>query len=118
MGRFDALTQIEENQAPAMKPVTPLVVPAPSGENNSPLSTPAQPQSGKKQRTGGKKPATRQTGKSINALQPKQDKFDKYSTYLRPGYKRELKSIANDRDCKAYEVLDEALTLFFEARKK
>jgi hypothetical protein len=64
------------------------------------------------------KPADRQTDKSINALQPKQGKFDKYSTYLRPGYKKEMKSIALERDCKDYEVLDEALTLFFDTRKK
>jgi hypothetical protein len=74
-----------------------------------------QPQTGKKQRANGKKPAIT---KSINALQQRQDKFDKYSTYLRPGYKKELKSIALERDCKDYEVLDEALTLFLEARKK
>jgi hypothetical protein len=83
----------------------------------SPASTPAppQPQSGKKQNTPLNKPAT---GKSMNALQVKQEKFEKYSTYLRPGYKKILKSISNDRDCKSYEVLDEALTLFFESRKK
>jgi hypothetical protein len=77
-----------------------------------------QPEKEKKQRTNGKKPANQQTSKSINALQLKQDKFEKYSTYLRPGYKKILKNIANDRDCKSYEVLDEALTAFFEARRK
>jgi hypothetical protein len=99
-----------EEQEKATRPpgatVTPPVVKTP------------QPKSGKKQRMNGKKPTNQQTPKSINALQLKQDKFDKYSTYLRPGYKKELKSIALERDCKDYEVLDEALTLFFDSRKK
>jgi hypothetical protein len=81
------------------------------------LETP-QPEKEKKQRTNGKKSATQQTPKSINALQLKQDKFEKYSTYLRPGYKKVLQTIALEQDCKDYEVLDEALTVFFEARKK
>jgi hypothetical protein len=96
----------EEQEKAARPPVATITAPV--------LESP-QPQTGKKQRANGKKPAIT---KSINALQQRQDKFDKYSTYLRPGYKKELKSIALERDCKAYEVLDEALTLFLEARKK
>ena len=112
MGRFDALTQLEETQVPAEKPSTQ------PPEESSPVSEEPRLPSEKKQAPNGKKPARRHTGKSINALQLKQDKFDKYSTYLRPGYKKELKSIALERDCKDYEVLDEALTFFFDTRKK
>jgi hypothetical protein len=112
MGRFDALTELEENQVPAEKPSA-----QPLEDNSLALDTP-QPQPAKKPRGNGKKSATRQPSKSINVLQSKQDKFDKYSTYLRPGYKKVLKSLALERDCKDYEVLDEALTLFFEARNK
>jgi hypothetical protein len=110
MGRFDALTELDDNQVPAKKPSTQ------PPEDTSPVLDLPLPQGEKKQSSNGKKPANRQTGKSINALQTKQDKFEKYSTYLRPGYKKILKNIANDRDCKSYEVLDEALTAFFEAR--
>jgi hypothetical protein len=131
MGRFDILTQLEEKQpsARADTPVPPSSErsPAPAIQETheqaptTPLgdtTSPTQPASGKKQRASGKNPAPQQPGKSINALQPKLDKFEKYSTYLRPGYKKILKNIANDRDCKAYEVLDEVLTAFFETRKK
>jgi hypothetical protein len=142
MGRFDALTQLDENQAPVESldttPVDPAKThsPAPQQENlviqeaqkNDPgthspiaishLATTQQSQTGKKQSTNGKKPANMQTGKSLNAMQQKQDKFEKYSTYLRPGYRKLLKSIALERDCDAYEILDEALTLFLEIRKK
>jgi hypothetical protein len=96
----------EKAPRPLEAPITPPVVETPQAET------------GKRQRTNSKKPANQQTPKSINAVQLKQDKFDKYSTYLRPGYKKELKSIALERDCKDYEVLDEALTLFFDSRKK
>jgi hypothetical protein len=112
MGRFDALTELDENQAPAKKPSTQ------SPEDRSPLADELELQSAKKQTANGKKPASRQTGKSINALQPKQDKFEKYSTYLRPGYRKMLKSLALERDCDAYEILDKALTLFFDNPKK
>jgi hypothetical protein len=84
----------------------------------SPVSDMPQPHPGKKQSANGNKPTNLQTSKSLNALQVRNDKFDKYSTYLRPGFKKELKSIALERDCKDYEVLDEALSLFFQARKK
>jgi hypothetical protein len=96
---------------------TPKNTPAasPLGDH-APVSSP--PQVTKKQRLPAKKPASQQLSKSINALQPKQDKFEKYSTYLRPGYRKMLKSLALERDCDAYEILDEALTAFFEARKK
>jgi hypothetical protein len=112
MGRFDALTQLEETQVPVKKPST-----QPPDES-FPVSDEPHPPSEKKQAPNGKKPASKQTGKSINALQSKQDKFEKYSTYLRPGYRKMLKSIALERDCDAYEILDEALTAFLEARKK
>jgi hypothetical protein len=112
MGRFDALTELDENQVPAKKPSTQ------SPGDISPLADEPQLQLEKKQTANGKKPASRQAGKSINALQPKQDKFEKYSTYLRPGYRKMLKSLALERDCDAYEILDEALTLFFDNPKK
>jgi hypothetical protein len=112
MGRFDVLTELEENQVPAEKPSA-----QPPEDTSSVLDIP-QPQGEKRRNSNGKRPVNRQASKGINALQAKQDKFEKYSTYLRPGYKKILKNIANDRDCKSYEILDEALTAFFEARDK
>ena len=130
MGRYDALTELEEKQpleavdvplpqhSPAsMIQETPAKAPPASPfSNHTPPPSPSQ--AGKKQRMPAKNPEIQQPSKSVNALQSKLEKFDKYSTYLRPGYKKLLKTIANDRDCKSYEVLDEALTAFFEARKK
>jgi hypothetical protein len=81
----------------------------------SPASTPPQPQSGKNQHAPENKLAT---GKSGNTLRLKEGKYEKYSTYLRPGYKKELKLIAADRECTAYDLLDEALTLYLSTLKK
>jgi len=62
--------------------------------------------------------ATPQKAKTTNNQQSSGDKFQKYSTYLRPGYKKELKSIALEHECKDYEILDEALTLYIKNLKK
>src|SRR5215218_5025474 len=52
-------------------------------------------------------PQKLEISKTTNEQQTKGEKFEKFSTYLRPGYKKELKIIALDKDCKDYEVLDE-----------
>jgi hypothetical protein len=58
------------------------------------------------------------TSLPVTTKQTKSDIFDKYSTYIRPGYKRALKLIALEKDCKDYEVLDEALSLYIDSGKK
>ncbi len=113
MGRFDALTELENNQQPTQQPsVQPSAVPSPVG------ATPQPPGEKKQSATTSKRQPPKQPGKSMNALQPKLDKFDKYSTYLRPGYKKELKLLAAELDRKDYELIDEALTLYFANHKK
>jgi hypothetical protein len=130
MGRFDALTQLEDKQPLVDKEKT-------TGEtvneldNSSKKRSPARLPDNKQNSESvtspeqesplipkGGKPASQQASKSLNASQLKQAKFDKYSTYLRPGYKKELKAISNERDCKDYEILDEALTIYFANLKK
>jgi hypothetical protein len=59
-----------------------------------------------------------QIGKDVPIEQFNGGKFDKYSTYLRPGYKKILKSISLERECKDYEVLDQALEKYFDSLKK
>jgi hypothetical protein len=133
MGRFDALTQLEEKQSqkqenPAVPPL-PLPTPPQAGQetqdntrpassrgDNSPPSASVQPE--RKQRAPAKKTEALQPSKSSTTLQLKQGKYEKYSTYLRPGYKKELNVIAAQRECNAYDLLDEALTLYFSTLKK
>ena len=55
---------------------------------------------------------------TLNGQQPKTDKFEKYSTYLRPGYLKKIQFLALDKDCADYEIVDEALTQYFSSLKK
>jgi hypothetical protein len=53
------------------------------------------------------KPANPQTG----------NKLDKYSTYIRADYKKELKRLALETDRSDYEVLEEAVAFYLQHRK-
>jgi hypothetical protein len=55
---------------------------------------------------------------TLNGQQDKANKFEKYSTYLRPGYLKKIKLAALEKDCDSYEILDEALTHYFDGLKK
>jgi hypothetical protein len=83
------------------KPRTPHTVPS------SPASEPAR-----------KSPAGKSVRPTLNRQQDKVNKFDKYSTYLRPGYLKMIKLAALEKECDSYEILDEALTLYFDGLKK
>src|SRR3954453_8576603 len=50
--------------------------------------------------------------------QSKTQEFEKYSTFIRSTHKRKLKMIALEKDCKDYEVLDEALATYIAGYKK
>jgi hypothetical protein len=65
-----------------------------------------------------KSPASKIIRPTVNRQQDKANKFDKYSTYLRPGYLKKIKLAALEKDCDSYEILDEALTLYFDDLKK
>src|SRR3954453_18046034 len=83
------------------------------------LPPPLSPiQNDKQQETPTLSPQKPDNEKAPSVQEPKDEKFDKYSTYLRPGYKKELKMTALERDCKDYEILDEALSAYFKNLKK
>jgi hypothetical protein len=67
--------------------------------------------------SGAAKPLHKNASVSTHVITP-QDKVDKYSTYIRPGYKKEIKMIALEKECKDYEVLDEAISMYLASRKK
>jgi hypothetical protein len=74
----------------------------------------------KDQKNGGVGAVTEQVPPRItlNSQQPKADKFEKYSTYLRPGYPKKIKLLAVENDCDSYEIIDVALTQYFDDLKK
>src|SRR5215218_11377952 len=97
-------------QKPAASPFQPASTPERADSSPAPVavSRPVLPSLEKPQQTV-------QDAKTTNAQQTKAEKFDKYSTYLRAGYKKELKIIALEKDCKDYEVLDEAITMYIKS---
>lgn len=118
MGRFDALTQIEE------KPITPT----PSLVVASPALKQPQMQPQKKQGDGIIKPAYPQKGKPENLHTRKQvnplpsiqifESPEKYSTRLEPSLVKKIKMYAAEKDLKDYEVIKEALREYFHKKQQ
>jgi hypothetical protein len=101
MGRFDALTQIEEDQEKK--------VPLP--ESSSPIIDPSQVQINKKDSENQKKPANPQTRKPANPplTLDFEEKPEKYSTRLEPSLVKKIRLHAIEKDVKDYEVIKTAL---------
>lgn len=109
MGRFDALTQIEEPQKPT--PPSP-VVPLPAKTQ--------QPKEAKDQVDEPKMSTKLQTRFPTNqspTLDPL-EKPEKYTTHLEPSLVKKLKLHATERDMKDYQVIKKALLLYFEKTEK
>jgi hypothetical protein len=109
MGRFDALSNLEETQ---VKKTPPPVVVSPA---------PKQPQSLPpiKQAAIVKKPTNPQVHKTTkkSPFVDSIEKIEKYTTHLEPSIVKKIKRYALDQDIKDYQVIKEALLLFFEKNK-
>lgn len=103
MGRFDALTQIDKklDKAPSS-----LQKPA-----NLQTVLPASPQV--------RKPANPQVGKPVSPQTRKlrEELVEKYTTRLTPSMVRLIKIHAVQKDLKDYEVVEKALSEYFERNK-
>jgi hypothetical protein len=108
MGRFDALTQIEERpQKSAPSPV--VTSPVNSGQSKA-----VKVQSGEPKKST--KPQTHLSTILSPALYPI-EKPEKYTTHLEPSLIKKLKLHATERDMKDYQVIKNALLLYFEKNK-
>jgi hypothetical protein len=111
MGRFDALTTLEEKQI--TKTPSPVVK---SPTLNQPTNFTKIQQAEAKTI---KKPTSTQVHKPTNSS-PTADpteKPEKYTTHLEPSMVKRIKRYALDEDMKDYQVIKEALLLFFEKNK-
>jgi hypothetical protein len=109
MGRFDALTQLEEKRE--KKNPSP-VAPSPTLENHG--EQPVKNEGGEP-----KKPANPQTRMPANpppALEPL-DKPEKYTTRLEASLIKKIRLHAIENDMKDYEVVRTALNQYFERNK-
>jgi hypothetical protein len=120
-GRYGALLEMEQ---PAPKRVSEgeqvRRTPPPDGVSptvkKKPMDTKIPQKSPPISKDAAAEPAPIRT--SLNRQQAEIDKFEKYSTYLRPGYKKKLQFATLERDCADYEIIDEALTKYFDPTKK
>ncbi len=117
MGRFDALTKLDDRQQdvkpPTVEPSTPLPIKSEqSGEiQTNEVKKPANPQAGKTARPLARKTANPQL-ELVTFEKP-----EKYTTRLVPSLIKKVRVHAVDKDMKDYEVLSTALKQYFERNK-
>jgi hypothetical protein len=106
MGRYDILTKLEE----------PTQTPPPSPAHMPPTKKQPQMQTNPPETPPAKKPEIMKTRKpeSFSPTSERTDKPEKYSTLLLPNLIRKIKLHAAQQDIKDYEVLEIALTEYFE----
>jgi hypothetical protein len=102
MGRFDALTQLEEPKKASTLPVN-------SGQSNAVKVQSSEPKKSTK-------PQVHSPTNQSPALDPI-EKPEKYTTHLEPSLIKKLKLHATERDMKDYQVIKNALLLYFEKNK-
>jgi hypothetical protein len=118
MGRFDALNNLEEQQE---KKTPPQVVPSPT-----PKTVPTQPQNKqitetkKQEAKKAEKPTSIQTHKTTNKSNSIElaEKPEKYTTHLEPSMVKKIKRYALDEEMKDYQVIQEALLLYFDKKNR
>jgi hypothetical protein len=107
MGRYDALTQIEEPKKP--KP-TPLVTPP---SNDQPSNTGSKPPHEAKKPT---KPQNRLPTTQSPTL-GLTEKPEKYTTHILPSLVKKVKFHALENEINDYDVINNALLLYFDRNK-
>lgn len=112
MGRYDLLTELDEKKPPAEKAPTPVT--KQTAKPTSPLVyKPTNPQVAKP--TNG----FVGVGKTTSSVPPHpiNEKPQKYTTHLYPDMVKQIKLFAVQQDIKDYEVVEKALTEYFERNK-
>jgi hypothetical protein len=117
MGRFDALTELDEKETQKLEKTLLAQTPPPTLGDNAPVSPTPQAQIGKKLSADGKKPANLQTRKPAKQSPADFDKVEKYTTHLEPSLIKKIKLEAIEKDMKDYDVVRAALIQYFENNK-
>jgi hypothetical protein len=114
MGRFDALTKLDEKE-PQKKEKQP-VGQSPSSLLSDTTSVTPQPHTptGMNRSPDGKKPPIQQTSKAVKQSPADLDKVEKYTTHLEPSLIKKIKLAAVEKDMKDYDVVRAALIQYFE----
>jgi hypothetical protein len=126
MADYSDLMELERKPKQSSPPVHPLPTNQPTQQEKA--DKPANVQAGKQTNLQTSKPESMQTdlhanvqaGKpvSMQVQNTKHPPLEKFSTYMRGDYKKRLKQLGLDKDCDAYEVLQEAVELDFQTLDK
>jgi hypothetical protein len=117
MGRFDALTELEEKPTQEPSPV----------EKEEKVRKTANPQTALHKSPQNRLPSSPQADKTASGFTDKtasgqnrktaKEKPDRYTTRLRADMVKRIKVFAAERDMDDYEVVEQALTEYFERNK-
>lgn len=107
MGRFDALTQIDEKPKENIKTQEVIL---PSATKKTDL----QVHINKTDKQENPKAITQEKTKKSQPNQSPTDKPAKYSTLIKTELLKKIKLLAAEKDIKDYEVIDLALTEYFD----
>ncbi len=113
MGRFDALTNIEEEQEKESQKqaVSSPTTPSQIEQSEKGQKKPANPQAGKTA-----KPLTRKPASGLTELDTL-EMPEKYTTRLIPSLVKKVRLYAIDKDMKDYQVVSTALNEYLERNK-
>jgi hypothetical protein len=122
MGRFDLLTQLDENEPQKRKEKQPVAQPpTPLRSDTASVTPPPQALIGIKRSPDGKKPSLEQTGRraklSLSPALPDSEMVEKYTTHVEPSLVKKLQIEAVQKDINDYDVVRIALKEYFERKK-
>jgi hypothetical protein len=112
MGRFDALTELDQKEPRNQEKTALVQSPPPLLDDITPVS-PMLPR-GKQHTAERKKPVNLQTRKPAKQSPADLDKVEKYTTHLEPSLIKKIKLAAIEKDMKDYDVVRAALEQYFE----
>jgi hypothetical protein len=107
MGRYDALTQIEEPKKPTAQPAV-----TPSSNAKHPIKPATPPQEAKKTTKPQNRLSTNQSSTPDMA-----EKVEKYTTHILPSLAKKVKLRAVEEDINDYDVVNNALISYFDKNK-
>ncbi len=107
MGRYDALTQIEEPKKPTAQPAV-----TPSSNAKQPTKPATLPQEAEKTTKPQNRLSTNQSSTPDVA-----EKVEKYTTHIFPSLVKKVKLHALEQDINDYDVINNALLFYFDKNK-
>jgi hypothetical protein len=118
MGRFDALTQLEDNQPPVQKPAIASVATTVHPSSAPPVEKPMVKKVPGKKALPSAKPQPRRRAKlSLAPALPDSELVEKYTTHVEPSLVKKVQIEAIEQGINDYDVVRIALKEYFEKNR-